>query len=243
MRAYVANCVESSSSCFLGDSVDEGIATIQGFLDDVETDPLPTGDGARPLTLGLAVYGIILPLYQRSLWILLSSAMRAALGGDGAQLLQLADLYAHRNPDGTYADNFMEALPAISCLDDPSGVSPSDVPAEIPAFEAASPTFGRAFAWALVGCRNWPARLDGEADHHRRRRRCADRGHRHHPRPRHPAGRGRRRWPPSLLRASSSPATATATPATTPTTAASTSPSSPTSSKATSRPATCPADL
>ncbi len=157
LRAYVANCVESSSSCFLGDSVDEGIATIQGFLDDVETDPLPTGDGARPLTLGLAVYGVILPLYQRSLWILLSSAMRAALGGDGAQLLQLADLYAHRNPDGTYADNFMEALPAISCLDDPSGVSPSDVPAEIPAFEAASPTFGRAFAWALVGCRNWPA--------------------------------------------------------------------------------------
>ena len=48
LRAYVANCVESSSSCFLGDSVDEGMATIQGFLDDVETDPLPTSDGDRP---------------------------------------------------------------------------------------------------------------------------------------------------------------------------------------------------
>jgi pimeloyl-ACP methyl ester carboxylesterase len=157
LRAYVANCVDTSSSCFLGASVDEGIATIQGFLDDVETNPLPTGDDARPLTLGLAVYGIITPLYQRSYWVLLSSALRAALGGDGSQLLRFADLYAHRNPDGSYADNFMEAFPAISCLDAPSGISPSAVPAEIPAFEKASPTFGPIFAWGLVGCRDWPA--------------------------------------------------------------------------------------
>jgi pimeloyl-ACP methyl ester carboxylesterase len=157
LRAYVTNCVEGSSSCFLGDSVDEGMATIQGFLDDVEAEPLPTADG-RPLTLGLAVYGIITPLYQRSYWLLLSSALRAALDGDGSQLLQLADAYAHRNADGTYADNLMEALPAISCLDNPSGISPSEVPAEFPAFEEASPTFGRVFAWGLVGCHNWPAR-------------------------------------------------------------------------------------
>jgi pimeloyl-ACP methyl ester carboxylesterase len=156
LRAYVTNCVEDSSSCYLGDSLDEGLATIQGFLDDVETDPLPTGDG-RPLTLGLAVYGIITPLYQRSYWVLLSSALRSALDGDGSQLLQLADLYAHRNADGTYADNLMEALPAISCLDDPSGIAPADVPTELPAFEKASPTFGPVFAWGLVGCRDWPA--------------------------------------------------------------------------------------
>ena len=51
----------------------------------------------------------------------------------------------------------MEAFPAISCLDDPSGIRPSQVPGEIPEFEKASPTFGRIFAWGLVSCRNWPA--------------------------------------------------------------------------------------
>ena len=50
----------------------------------------------------------------------------------------------------------MEAIAAISCLDDPEGIRPSQVPAEYPAFEQASPTFGRVFAWGLVGCRNWP---------------------------------------------------------------------------------------
>ena len=50
----------------------------------------------------------------------------------------------------------MEAIAAISCLDDPEGIKASQVPDEYPAFEQASPTFGRVFAWGLVGCRNWP---------------------------------------------------------------------------------------
>ncbi len=68
----------------------------------------------------------------------------------------LADAYTSRRSDGTYAKNTMEAFPAISCLDVPRGIKPSAVPAEYPAFERASPTFGRVFAWGLVACRNWP---------------------------------------------------------------------------------------
>ena len=84
----------------------------------------------------------------------------------------LADAYTSRSSDGTYAKNSMEAIPAISCLDDPEGIKPAQVPAEYPAFEEASPTFGRVFAWGLVACRNWPpARgLDTEPLDDRRRR-------------------------------------------------------------------------
>jgi pimeloyl-ACP methyl ester carboxylesterase len=156
LRAYVANCLEVTDSCFLGDSVDEGLGRIRGFLDALDSQPLDTSSG-RPLTQALAITGIVAPLYSRGAWIILSQALKSAFDGDGSALLLMADQYSGRESDGSYASNIMEAFPAISCLDDPSGIKPSDVPAQYPAFEEASPTFGKAFAWSLIGCRNWPA--------------------------------------------------------------------------------------
>jgi pimeloyl-ACP methyl ester carboxylesterase len=155
LSAYVQNCIDSTDSCFLGSTVDEGLQRIRDLIDEVDAEPLVVGD--RDLTAGLAVYGIITPLYNRDYWILLSQGLQAAFDGDGSVLLQLADAYASRDSDGGYADNSMEAFPAISCLDDPSGIMPAQVPGEIPEFEDASPTFGRIYAWGLISCRNWPA--------------------------------------------------------------------------------------
>ena len=121
LRAYVGACVDRGG-CFLGSTVDEGLERIRDFIDEVDEDPLVVGD--RDLTAGLAVYGIITPLYNRDYWILLSQGLQAAFDGDGSVLLRLADAYASRDSDGGYADNSMEAFPAISCLDDPSGIRP-----------------------------------------------------------------------------------------------------------------------
>ncbi len=151
LRAYVENCVETVDSCFLGDSVAGGLARISDFLDQVDAEPLSTST-SRPLRVGNAFYGIVLPLYVRDYWFLLSSALGAAFDGDGSALLQLSDLYNSRGPTG-YNDNSREAFVAISCLDDPSSIRPGQVPAATPAFEKASPTFGDVFAWGLVGCR------------------------------------------------------------------------------------------
>ncbi len=93
-----------------------------------------------------------MPLYARENWFALSAALRSGFDGDGSTLLALADAYSSRGPDG-YTDNSSEAFPAISCLDDPYSVPPARVPAELPAFERASPTFGDVFAWGMVGCR------------------------------------------------------------------------------------------
>jgi pimeloyl-ACP methyl ester carboxylesterase len=150
LRSYVQNCVDETDSCFLGDSVEEGLSRIKQFLDQVDDQPLPTGDG-RELAVGNAFYGIVAPLYNRDYWFLLSQALTEAFDGDGSTLMRLSDLYASRGADG-YEDNSAEAIYAINCLDDPFSITPAEVPAQLPDFEQASPTFGDVFAWGLVGC-------------------------------------------------------------------------------------------
>ena len=149
LRAYVQNCVDETS-CFLGDSVDAGLQTITSFLDRVDARPLPTSTG-RQLELGNAFYGIVAPLYNRDYWYILSAALKQGLGGDGSTLLKLSDLYTSRGVSG-YTDNSAEAIYAISCLDEPYAIPASQVAAQLPDFERASPTFGAVFAWGLTGC-------------------------------------------------------------------------------------------
>ncbi|WP_432476298.1 alpha/beta hydrolase [Nocardioides sp. GXQ0305] len=156
LRAYVSNCVESTDSCYLGDSVDEGLARISDFITEVDARPLPT-DGDRELAVGNAFYGIAVTLYDRRYWTILSGALRAGLDGDGTALLGLSDAYSSRGPGG-YTDNSSEAFVAINCLDDPFALPARRIPAQVPAFREASPTFGDVFAWSLVGC------LDQEAE-------------------------------------------------------------------------------
>ena len=157
LRSYVQNCVDSTDNCFLGDSVDEGVARIQRFLDEVDARPLPT-DTDRDLEVGNAYYGIVFPLYSRDFWIVLSQALRSAFDGDGTTLLRLSDAYTSRTEDGEYADNRLEAFYDISCLDDPSAIAPSEVDEHLPSFEKASPTFGRSSAWGLTSCLGFEAR-------------------------------------------------------------------------------------
>jgi pimeloyl-ACP methyl ester carboxylesterase len=150
LRAYVSNCVEETDGCFLGDTVDAGLERIRQFIDGVDAHPLP-GSGARELDVGNAFYGIVLPLYSRDYWTILSQALRLGFEGNGSALLQLSDLYNSRRPDG-YTDNSSEANYAINCLDDPYAIGVDQVAANLADFEAASPTFGSVFAWGLTTC-------------------------------------------------------------------------------------------
>jgi pimeloyl-ACP methyl ester carboxylesterase len=158
LDAYAANCVQSSVGCFLGKDVASVGQSVRAILDHIAQHPLPAGD--RTLTVGDAYYGIAATLYNRSYWILLSAGLRAALAGDGSVLMQLADSYADRNADGTFNSNLLEAFVNISCLDDPYSIPYSKVPQEYPAFEKASPVFGREYAWGLTTCDGFKPRSD-----------------------------------------------------------------------------------
>jgi pimeloyl-ACP methyl ester carboxylesterase len=159
LDAYAANCVQSQVGCFLGKTVPDVQQTISTLLARISVTPLPTSDG-RELTAGNAFYGIAATLYTRGYWILLSSALRSALGGDGSVLMKLADAYAHRNPDGSFQDNFLEAFYDISCVDDPYAIPYAKVPSQFPAFERASPVFGRVYAWGLTSCDGFSPRSE-----------------------------------------------------------------------------------
>ena len=165
LRSYVQNCVDEGD-CFLGDTVDDGLGTIQDLIADVDEESLPT-QMERPLDVGNAFYGLVAPLYNREYWSILDQALEMALDGDGTLLLRLSDAYESRNDDGTYSDNSAEAILSINCLDDPYSITADEVPDQIPAFEEASPTFGAVFAWGLVGCHGVQAKAtetDDEID-------------------------------------------------------------------------------
>jgi pimeloyl-ACP methyl ester carboxylesterase len=163
LRSYVGNCV-SAGSCFLGSSVDAGVTTIKDLLDKIDQQPLETGDPeGRKLTVGLAFYGLIVPLYSKDNWPYLDDGLRKALKGDGSTLLMLSDFYGSRE-NGRYTDNSLEAISVINCLDDPWSITPDQVPAQFPDFEQASPTFGKVFAWGLTTCNGDPFRSTDEPD-------------------------------------------------------------------------------
>lgn len=155
LRAYLEDCV-GQGSCILGRTVDQGAARIKALLEQLDKSPLPTSE-ERKLTEGLAVYGIILPLYLKDYWPLLTAALDQAIKGNGDGLLRLADAYSSRGSEG-YTDNSTAALYAVNCLDHNDFIASSQVPGRVSDFEKASPTFGRLFAHGLSTCASWPVK-------------------------------------------------------------------------------------
>ena len=153
LDSYVKHCVDGGD-CYLGDTESQALATIHAFLQQLDAQPIP-GDGSRRLTEGRAVLGIWLPLYSRDYWPLLDAALSAALKGNGAGLVSLADQYTSRGSDG-FTNNSVEALYAVNCLDNDQSVSLQQLHHVVPEFEEASPTFGRVFAYGLTACGAWP---------------------------------------------------------------------------------------
>ncbi|WGL52838.1 alpha/beta hydrolase [Nocardioides sp. BP30] len=162
LRSYVNSCVSASNPCFLGATVDAGLAKIKALLTQVEQKPLPAS-GGRELKGGNAFYGVAVTLYNRDYWVLLTQALQQAFTGNGSALLQLSDAYASRSGDGSYSDNSMEALYAVDCLDDPSSVPAGKIASILPEFEKASPTFGDVFAWGMTSCADFKERSDDPA--------------------------------------------------------------------------------
>ena len=157
LRAYLEDCVDGGD-CPLGGTADEGARRLADLLAQIDADPLPTS-GDREVTQGLAFFGVVWPLYVKSLWPLLTAALSEALEGRGDRLLALSDQYTKRDSDG-YTINSMAALLAVNCLDHNDYTPIDEVPDRVGAFRKASPTFGRVFAYGLATCQFWPVKSD-----------------------------------------------------------------------------------
>ena len=161
LRTYVADC-QAARGCPLTGTVDDGMTQIRQLVDRAKARPLDAG-GGDTVNGSLAFYGIIVTLYDDASWPYLTQALTEAITQNtGATLLQLANIYLDRNPDGTYTSNAMMAFTAINCLDYPVVPRTYD---ELVAFAATlaavAPTFGDQFAMT-AGCEAWPEKATRE---------------------------------------------------------------------------------
>ncbi len=155
IRAYAEDCL-AGEGCPLSGDVDTAVGQVQDLLELASHTPLETGTD-RKLTAPLMFSGIIMPLYDDAYWMLLTSALDAAMNQqDGSQLLFLADLAAEREEDGTYLTNSNEANIAINCIDYPVEGGTEEWREQAAALEEISPTFGPALAYGDVTCAAWP---------------------------------------------------------------------------------------
>jgi pimeloyl-ACP methyl ester carboxylesterase len=110
-------------------------------LRDALRDDLFPGVGERNVGTGELRAATSQSLYNRAAgWPALGAALRAAEQGDGKFLLQLADIQAERNADGTY-DSGLFAFPAITCASNIFGNPPADPEEAARKLNKAAPIF------------------------------------------------------------------------------------------------------
>ena len=154
LEAYVADC-KTRSKCPYQQSADP-MANISAAMKKLDDTPLKVG--TRQLTRNLAMTGLLLTLYDQSFWQYADQALTLLDRGDGSLLLQLADAYNNRNPDGTYKNLFNGAYHSTYCLD---FAAPSDVGAYdqlATRYTAASPLFGPWSVYGNLQCGVWPVK-------------------------------------------------------------------------------------
>ena len=154
LQAFLKDC-KARSSCGYGRSGDPG-TKLTALMNRLDKTPLKVG--RRELTRALAMTGLLVSLYDESLWRYLDQALTGAENRDGRIFLLLADAYNHRNSDGTYSNLFNGAYHSTYCLD---YTVPTDIAAYDalgPAYSRASPLFGPWSQYANLQCAFWPVK-------------------------------------------------------------------------------------
>ena len=154
----------SSSSCPKLFNVSEA-ARIQIIVAEqklLAKQPAPTSDEQRPLTLSLFQLGLVYPLYDDAGgWPALADALNQLLThDDGSAMLDMADAYLQRQPDGTYENNSFVAFNAIQCYDKPPTPLLAGTKQLAQEWSASYPVLGNNFAWSNMLCGLWPAHTD-----------------------------------------------------------------------------------
>lgn len=151
---YLEWCLDRRGCPFRG-SVDDARAQLGALVAGADAQPLATEDGDRELTQSLMTTGIAQGLYVDSLWQQLNQAIDAALDGDGSGLLELADMYDERTPEGSYG-GVLEANPAMFCLDHAETRSAEQIGADADVLAEEYPPLGGFIGWGALGCAESP---------------------------------------------------------------------------------------
>lgn len=146
---YIRTC--DADGCF----DDDTRTVIERVVAAAEKAPIPAPNADLPATPGVVNLALGYPLYSEFLWGELTRALDDADDGDGSGLVDLADGYLNRSPDGAYDGGF-EIYFAVSCLDSPWPDDPTAFFAASKAAAEESPNFGEAIVNDYVRCALWP---------------------------------------------------------------------------------------
>lgn len=160
--AFAADCA-AQADCALGPDPAAAIERFRALVDPLVDTPAATA-GERELSYDDAITGTQQALYSTQLWEPLRVGLAQLASGRGDVLLELADLYNGRLPDGTYT-NTNDAFTAVRCVDDPRITDP-EVEGELNTrFREAAPFLddGRGTGAApLEACAFWPVPSEAE---------------------------------------------------------------------------------
>nr|WP_188830734.1 alpha/beta hydrolase [Nocardia camponoti] len=155
-NAFAADCAKQPS-CPLGSDPNNAVANFRALVAPLEAKPAATTD-PRGLSYSDAVTGVQQALYSPTMWPMLNRGLTELRAGRGDTLLELADNYDGRNPDGTY-NNIHDAFNAIRCVDDPRITDPAVVGRQDAEYRKAAPFLddGKGTGNApLELCAMWP---------------------------------------------------------------------------------------
>ena len=153
---FIADCPKHQDCPLPGDK-GAGLTKINSWLTEIATSPI-RAEPDRPLNRPLAVNGIISSLYDEGEgWPQLRVALAAGVQGNGKPMLEMVDSFTGRQPDGSYRDNAIDALYAVTCLDRPDRADAAATQALASDWARTASTFGPELAWGNLPCAMWPA--------------------------------------------------------------------------------------
>lgn len=153
ITAYLEDCLRGQKCPFDGD-VDQARDQLHDLFASVEKYPLTAQDG-REVGITDFVSGFLVAFYDDGYWPTLTDALNSAISGDPSGILDLADLSAGREADGSYTGNADEAFVAINCLDYPADTSIEGQRQDARELAKASPTVGKYLAYGGTSCKDW----------------------------------------------------------------------------------------
>ena len=157
---FAAWCT-TQADCPLGRDPAKTTATYRALVLPVIDHPVPLADG-RKLSYDDAQTGTSQALYDTELWAPLKRGLQELAAGRGRILMQLADLYNGRQPDGTYSYE-QDAFNAVNCVDD-KPITDSATVLKISKETIAAAPFeddGHGPSPALDQCAYWPVPSTG----------------------------------------------------------------------------------
>jgi pimeloyl-ACP methyl ester carboxylesterase len=160
---HFAEYCAKQAECPLPRETQAGVDRIKQFLDDLDAQPLDTGDPERPLTQGLGANAILSYMYVPPYdWDQLLFGLQLAFDGDGSMLLAMLDSRMQRNDNGKYVYNPYSSFLSISAVDRPDrpDAAESADMAEMWAKEA--PVFGPYLGWGNLVFGYWPVPAVGK---------------------------------------------------------------------------------